>query len=159
VKELYHWSNEVGKQCYTLDGAELSFKPIQLIYHFSLSQHSPLEHLVLTTATDAKDKILPQDRIEHFKMFTKLTHLEIDSRLLRNRRNSESNSPVYYQSLTDFLPTSIHFVSVNLRKDHFHTVYQMLQDIPEQRSSFPTLRHIAIRFAEYGTLHDASLQS
>jgi hypothetical protein len=156
LKEINRWRDEEGNRWDGLEGRVLSFNPRQLVSQLALSHHSTLEHLVLTTETDPEDYIPQQDQIEHFKDFTRLTHLEVDSQLLRSKDDSISDSSLHYRSLTELLPSCIQVVRVNLRKECFQKIFQMLEEIPNQRSRFPTLRQISIRFAEYGTAHETT---
>jgi hypothetical protein len=132
----------------------LLFKPNQLLCHLLSTQHDKLEHLVLTITIKYRHPlILRQYQIDHFKGFTRLTHLEFDSRIVRGtqRRYSSGSPKIMPQSLAEVLPQSIEVVRINIHEGYFQNIHAMLRDLPKGKQNFPRLRLIVIRYTESGS--------
>jgi hypothetical protein len=152
--EIYRSRDENGDREAALREKLLSFNPRQLVYHLALNHGSTIDYLVLVTQTDAEEYIPPQNRVEIFKQFTKLTLLQFDTQLLQSKHDSNSELSPHYPSLTKILPPSIETVRINIRHGYFEMLFQLLAKIPAQRSCLPSLWQISIHFAEYGDPHE-----
>jgi len=118
------------------------------VEYLELTQRATLEHLVLTVAPGQHNQTPTEDLISSMKGFDRLTQLEIDTGLLHPQGGLQP-------SLADLLPHSIRSVHIIIRRGSLSDIHQLLRELPRQRSSFPALRSIVVRFADYGSPNES----
>jgi hypothetical protein len=123
----------------------LLFKPNKIVEYLSRHLAHTLEHLVLVVnRLYRRPLILKQYQIKDFKAFHSLTHLEIDTQILKTKKGKA-------RSLTSILPISIRTLCLTMVYAHFEDIYRLLHKVPSRISKFSSLSKIIIRFAEYGS--------
>lgn len=130
------------------DLPDRSFRPNVLARLLVRSSSRSLKCLVMTTKNGDQDPIATTKQIHHFKRFSKLTHIAIDSKLLRpkNISSSEELQRCKARSLTKVLPRQIEVLAIHFKEDRPGILRAMLRYLGRKISLFPNLHLIEIRF-------------
>jgi hypothetical protein len=123
---------------------EQLFRPSSVLGDILVHHADKLERLGLNSQSKRYgNEIQRQFKIRDFKGLSRLTHLEIDSRILRNKIKYNLTS---LPALVDILPPSIQVVGVIITAGFFLTALRLLNSLPENKSKLPALRKILIRY-------------
>jgi hypothetical protein len=97
-------------------------------------------------------------RIQHFKDFEGLTHLNLDLRFLQPTKDryieegpNSKSIKLLPESLVDLLPSSIEVVGILITSCHHQLIKRLINDIPKNKYKLPALREIV--FSAVGSLH------
>jgi hypothetical protein len=81
-------------------------------------------------------------KIQHFRDFKQLTHLDINAQVLASQGRGGAT---IYPPLTDILPSSVEAVSLILDYPYIEAAILLLASLPSSISRFPSLRRILLR--------------
>jgi hypothetical protein len=83
-------------------------------------------------------------------LFLKLSHIELDTLVLRKKREQVGTTIVYTPPLLiNILPKSVQEVRLNVREGGYFNIVYMLQGICSEKFRLPSLHLIAICFIEH----------
>jgi hypothetical protein len=127
---------------------ERSWNPAQLVNETLIRYKDTIQHLTLTISfrRGYYPPIKREHQVSHFRDFYNLTHLEVDSRVLKTRVGKHRGVPPdgIPNHLADVLPSSIEEIRLVMRYLDFQIMYGLLQELPDEIHRFPTLHTIHV---------------
>lgn len=120
-----------------------------------LVHRKTLKEVVLTIGGDTFPleitKYEKDQPASQFRDFPNLTHLEIDTEILRNRvrKNTQIQPSSIPPSLVDMLPPSIEVIRLYARGLHIDYILGLVRRLPRHAQQFPNFREIMVYYSHH----------